>query len=79
MRHALHAPGSIHGTASSLASIPAAPFFFSPEESLELGADQWPRVETDFLMRSQDGNIAATAATHHSDLTSLLKFVPFQD
>ena len=60
MRHALHAPGSIHGTASSLVSIPAAPIFFGPEESSELGANQWHRAEMLFSMHTQDGNIAAT-------------------
>ena len=30
VRRALHAPGSIRGTASSLASIPGAPIFFQP-------------------------------------------------
>lgn len=60
VRRTLHAPGAIRSTASSLASIPGAPSFFSADYFLQLGANQWPWAETDFSMRTQEGKLTAT-------------------
>jgi len=74
--HTLHAPGAIHGTASSLVSIPAVPYLFSPEDDLEFGANQWPWAEMDFSMRTQQGKLTAT---HVSGWTMVLIICTFQD
>lgn len=74
VRRPLDAPGPIRSTASSLASIPAAPSFFSPDDLLEPGANQWPRDETDFPMHMQEGKLTATCV---SGRTWLLKISTF--
>jgi hypothetical protein len=60
VQHALQAPGSIPGTASSLASIPNASCSFSVENFLESGANQWRQNEADISMHTQEGKLAAT-------------------
>lgn len=60
VRSALQAPGSIPGVASSLASIPGAVSSFGPDNFLEFGANQGPRVETQIPMCTQEGKFAAT-------------------
>jgi len=75
VRRLSHAPGAIHGTASSLASIPTTPTFFSAEDVLDPGANQWPRDETDFIMHTQEGKLTATRV---SGQTWILKICTFQ-
>ena len=74
VRHPSHAPGAIHGTASSLASIPTAHTFFSAEDFLDLGANQRPRDEMDLPMHTQEGKLTATRV---SGRTWLLKITTF--
>src|SRR5712672_2827333 len=76
VRGTLQPPGPIHGAASSLVSIPEPSYFFSPDESLELGANQWRHCEMDFSRHTQEGNFTVTCI---SGLRSLLIICIFQD
>jgi len=73
-RRTLHAPGPVHSTASSLASIPAAPSFLSPDNFSEFGANQWPQVEGDFSMRTQEGKLTATRVSGQTSMLIICMF-----
>jgi hypothetical protein len=60
VRRALHAPGGIYGTASSLALIPGAThrhLFSALRIFLEFGANQWPGLETEISMHTEEGKL----------------------
>jgi hypothetical protein len=54
--------GAFMGTASSLASIPGAThrhLFSALRIFLEFGANQWPGLETEISMRTEEGKLTA--------------------